>query len=468
MYTLNLKTSQGNLSIPQLGGSLTLSGRDSKWHVTDYDLGGTTLLYSTAEILTWKKFQDKTVLVVYSGPDEQHELAVVSPKAAVVLEGAGIVTKNKGKATTVNWKTDSTRRVVQIENLFIYILDRNTAYNYWVPDFARNDHWGAYASSVENTQSIIVQAGYLVRSVSLEGESLNIIGDLNATVPISIIGAPSNARELQFNGQKLAFTKNHVTGEWLSTLKYTPPNVNLPDLSSLPWKYVDNLPEIQSSYDDSAWTVADHTTTNNTIAPLLTPTSLFGSDYGYHTGVLIFRGWFTSKGTESSLYLSTQGGSAFGSSVFLNSTYIGSWPGIDAASSNSATYSLPNLTAGKSYVFTVLVDNNGLDENFSVGLDLMKDPRGILDFSLNGRDKSDIAWKLTGNLGAESYVDKVRGPLNEGGLYAERQGFTQPDPPNREWASGSPEKGLTKAGVAFYQTSFNLDLPPGIRYPADL
>jgi hypothetical protein len=31
-YTLSLKTSRGTLAIPQLGGTLTLSGRDSKWH----------------------------------------------------------------------------------------------------------------------------------------------------------------------------------------------------------------------------------------------------------------------------------------------------------------------------------------------------------------------------------------------------------------------------------------------------
>lgn len=464
-YTLNLKTSQGDLSIPQLGGSLTLSGRDSKWHVTDYDLGGTTLLYSTAEIFTWKKFEKNTVLVVYGGPGEQHELSVVGSSAAHVLEGTGIKSKSANKATTINWTTESTRRVVKIRDLLVYVLDRNTAYNYWVPDFVRDDHWGAYTSSIENTQSVIVQAGYLVRSVSIDGKALNIKGDLNATVPINVLGAPSGTTELLFNGQKVRFTTNPVTGEWSSTLKYNAPKLSLPDLSSLSWKYVDNLPEIQRSYDDSAWTAADHKTSNNTVFPLKTPTSLFGSDYGYNTGVLIFRGRFTATGSESSLYLSTQGGSAFGSSVFLDSTYIGSWPGIDAASANNATYTLPNLKAGKSYVFTIIVDNNGLNENWIVGPDEMKNPRGILDYNLSGRVKSEVAWKLTGNLGGEAYIDKVRGPLNEGGLYAERQGFTQPNPPNHNWASGNPETGISKAGVAFYQTSFNLNLPKGYDIP---
>jgi hypothetical protein len=89
----------------------------------------------------------------------------------------------------------------------------------------------------------------------------------------------------------------------------------------------------------------------------------------------------------------------------------------------------------------------------------MKSPRGILNYALSGRNQSTITWKLTGNLGGEQYIDKVRGPLNEGGLYAERQGFTQPYPPNLNWASGDPETGISKAGVAFYQASFSLDLP---------
>jgi len=122
---------------------LTLSARDSKWHVTDYDLGGTNLLYSTAEIFTWKKFDNKTVLVVYGGPGEVHELAATSTSPPIVVEGFNVTTQNTNGTSMLNWQTSSTRRVVQIGNLFIYILDRNSAYNYWVPDFVRDDKWGA-------------------------------------------------------------------------------------------------------------------------------------------------------------------------------------------------------------------------------------------------------------------------------------------------------------------------------------
>lgn len=107
----------------------------------------------------------------------------------------------------------------------------------------------------------------------------------------------------------------------------------------------------------------------------------------------------------------------------------------------------------------MVIDNNGLQENWVVGPDEMKTPRGILSYDLSGRPGTAISWKLTGNLGGEAYIDKTRGPLNEGGLFAERQGYTQPYPPNHSWSSLSPLVGTTKPGVSLYQTSFDLNLP---------
>lgn len=342
-----------------------------------------------------------------------------------------------------------------------YVLNGNADFD---SDFVRTDKWLAYSSPINTTTSVIVEAGYLIRSVAMSGSTLQLQGDLNATTPLRIIGAPTGTTSVEFNGQKLAINSNPTTGELTSTLTYDPPTLNLPALSSLKWKYLDNLPEIHSNYSDELWTVAKYNTTNNPTA-LRTPVSLYGSDYGFHTGVLIFRGHFIASGKESSLNITTQGGSAFGSSVWLNNTYIGSWSGIDKASNWTASYTLPNLNPGAPYVFTVVVDNTGLDENWVVGSETMKNPRGILNYTLSSRSQSDITWKLTGNLGGEKYVDKIRGPLNEGGLYAERQGFTQPQPPSTSWASSSPETGISQAGIAFYSASVDLALPAGYDVP---
>jgi beta-galactosidase len=261
--------------------------------------------------------------------------------------------------------------------------------------------------------------------------------------------------------------KTDSNGFWSATVKYSAPKISLPDFTKSKWKYIDSLPELQSSYDDSSWVAATRNSSNNDVAPLDTPVSLYSSDYGFHTGYLLYRGHFVANGNESSFTVNTQGGTGFGSSVWLNESFLGSWDGNANDANQASTYKLPTtLKSGSNYVFTVLIDNLGLDENFEIGLDEMKDPRGILNYDLSGHSQSDITWKLTGNLGGEDYIDLVRGPLNEGGLYAERQGWHQPTPPSKSWETSSPlSTGLSQPGVGFYSTSFNLNLPKGFDIP---
>ncbi|KAL5364672.1 glycoside hydrolase superfamily [Aspergillus floccosus] len=464
-YKLRLPTSAGNLTVPQLGGELSLNGRDSKIHVADYDVAGTNIVYSTAEIFTWKKFGDSKVLVLYGGPGEHHEFAVATKSGVKVLEGSksSVSFKQVGKTAVVGWDVSSSRTIVQIGNLKVLLLDRNSAYNYWVPQLGADGAKTDYSSEETTASSIIVKAGYLVRTAYLQGADLHLTADFNATTAVEVIGAPVMAKNLIINGKK-ATHKVDKNGIWSTEVKYNAPKINLPSLKSLEWKYLDTLPELQSTYDDSAWTVAD-LPTKNSQNPLRTPTSLYSSDYGFHTGYLVYRGHFVAKGNETSFFIRTQGGQAFGSSVWLNGTHIGSWNGLNANMDNNATYKLPHLQAGKPYVFTVVVDNMGMNENWVVGTEEMKGPRGILDYDLVGRDASEITWKLTGNFGGEDYMDKARGPLNEGGLYAERQGFHQPQPPSKSWKAGGPLEGLSKPGIGFYSAKFDLDLPKGWDVP---
>lgn len=327
--------------------------------------------------------------------------------------------------------------------------DRDSAYDYWVPDIGP-----AYGTSNLNPESVIIKAGYLVRNASISDGSLYVSADFNTSTSIEVIGAPADITKLFINGEEKAYPKTEIP---LPAL-----DLDLPNLSGLEWSYVDSLPEIKSDYDDSLWVVADHmNTTNPAGMPLLTPVSLYGSDYGFHVGALIYRGSFTSTGQESSLYISTRGGWAFASSVFLNGTPIGSFAGEMESEWNNATYDMPSLTAGSTYILTVIVDNMGLEED-TPGADDMKSPRGIIDYALTGSNSTGnapISWKFTGNLGGEDYVDQIRGPLNEGGFFAERQGFTAANPPAEVLASGSPYTGLDTAGVNYYTANFSLALP---------
>jgi hypothetical protein len=129
-YTLVLPTTAGNLTIPQLGNtSLTLRGRDSKIHVTDYKVAGINILYSTAEIFTWKKFSRRTVLLVYGGPNELHEIGVNTTSTVDnpnLVEGHDVKIKAlKGRnnnAWIIQYISTPQRKVVQIGDFFIYLL----------------------------------------------------------------------------------------------------------------------------------------------------------------------------------------------------------------------------------------------------------------------------------------------------------------------------------------------------------
>ncbi|KAF2869801.1 glycoside hydrolase superfamily [Massariosphaeria phaeospora] len=462
-YKLRISTSAfGNITVPQLNDtSLTLNGRDAKVHVSDYSLGGATLIYSTAEIFTWHKYESKTVLIVYGGPGETHELAL-AVTGLETLEGEVRSSTTRGY-TLVNWKTDGTRKIVKVgvgsNFIYVYLLDRNSAYNYWSVDQAPHD----------SSNPVILQAGYLMRSAKVEGNTLALIGDLNATTPIEILGgAPPDLTKLTFNGEEFDFKVNKE-GVITANIDYPKPRLNVPQLHSLKWKYLDSLPETQAAFDDSKWTKADLTATYNSLRKITTPTSLYASDYGYHTGALLFRGTFTATGAEKTLFLFTQGGSAFGASAFINGTFLGSWRGYDAAINGNSTFTLPNLTAGKTYIITVVIDNMSLDENWTIGTETMKNPRGILNYVLDGHAQSDVSWKLTGNLGGEDYLDLSRGPLNEGGLFIERQGLHLPGALSAPLAwtdsAGPVVDGLPGPGIGFFAAEFALNLPSGYDIP---
>lgn len=309
-----------------------------------------------------------------------------------------------------------------------------------------SDPFGPFSTA----SPVVLNGGYLIRNATIIDSSLYIRGDLNSSTTIEVIGAPSTISSLYFNGQ-LVKTSRSVAPVLSGQLTYRAPKLNLPDLETLDWKYIDSLPELGSTYDDSLWTSGDLTYTNNTFRPdLTTPTSLYAADYGYNTGALFYRGHFISNGDETSLSIEHSGGEGYSASVWLDSSYLGSWTGSSSDSSANVSYPLPSLTSGKAYVINVLIDQTGFEESQEQGADDMKAPHGILSYSLTGSDQSAVSWKLTGNLHGESYEDKARGPLNEGGMYAERQGFHLPAPPSRKWSSRSPLKGTSAPGVAFF------------------
>ncbi|RAL65137.1 hypothetical protein DID88_001243 [Monilinia fructigena] len=461
---LTVTTSHGNITIPQLNGSLVMNGRDSKIHVTDYDIGGINLFYSSAEIFSWTQRSTLgRVLVLYGGNRENNEAAFsTSLGVPKVTEGNGVVVQNLSGLWVLQWIVEPKRRIVQIGKLSIYLLSRNEVYNYWSLELEAPAPIGNHTSPSKS--SVIVNGGYLLRTARIEGKELKLTGDINATTNFEVVSTPSEVNSLFFNGKQLNTTKSK-NGNIQALLSFSPPSITFPDFTNQSWQYIDSLPEIQPYYDDSLWTSLDHTATNNTLK-LATPTSMYASDYGYHTGSLIYRGYFLSSGNETTFFINTTGGAGFAHSVWLNSTFLGSWIGSGGNQSYAQTLNLPSgLQFGSEYVFTVLIDHMGQDEE-APGTDAIKFPRGFLDYSLSSHSKSDITWKMTGNFGGERYIDKVRGPRNEGAIFAERQGYHLPDPPSEKWEVRNPvTNGVKNAGVGFFTTSFELNVPEGWDIP---
>lgn len=458
-YKLLIPGANGTITVPQTGGSLSLPGRDTKIHVTDYPVGNHTMQYCTAEIFTWQQVQDQTILVLYGGVGEFHELALRESHQVLQIEGDNVSASVSSVSTVISWTVQDKRQVIQVDDLTIYLLDRNSAYNYWTAILPNGTN-GRYGNSVMNPDAVIVNGPYLVRSADVSGSTLNIQADFNKTASFEVIGAPTGVSKLSINGQSTEFTKSKQ-GSWLATPSITFPDIKLPDFKSLDWLSMDSLPELQPGYDDSQWTSSQNFT-RNTAWPLNTPVSLYGSDYGYNTGALLFRGRFNATGSESSLSLHTIGGNAFASSVWIDGKFVGATLARQNTGDANSTYTIPQLDAGTLHVLTILVDNMGLNENFVIGSDDMKQPRGILSYSLtssSGAQTDIYSWKITGNLGGEDYKDHARGPLNEGGLFIERQGYHQPAPPADKFFKKAPFEQHSGAGVQFYTAKFALDLP---------
>ena len=132
------------------------------------------------------------------------------------------------------------------------------------------------------------------------------------------------------------------------------------------------------------------------------------------------------------------------------------------------------VAPGQDNVVTVIQENMGNDEQANI-----KPARGIAGFQLN--DGTFTTWKVQGKLGGytkyyvtrsgthpstdnievHSFPDKVRGVLNEGGLYGERQGWHLPGFDTSRWASRDLSEGLPggHAGVGFFVTTFDLAFP---------
>ena len=492
--SVSLNTSVGAFSVPDV----ELYGRQSKILVTDYVLGRgqsrrNALYYSTADIATSEVFDDNDVLVLYLKHGQTGEFAFKDLKAA-----GGVKTTfttfgaSKVAATTrvsssnkhiyaFSYTQASGTTVVQFSNnALVLLVEQTTAWRLWTPVD------GDVSLSSTPGKRLFILGPYLVRSARVDWARgvINVQGDNDvATTLEAFVGkfggnhGPA-IHTISWNGKPIRATRTPY-GSYTAVIpggQDILKDIDLPLLlqsngstaAGVKWYAADSLPEAAPDYDDSRWTVCNKTSTLSPVAPVTLPV-LFSSDYGYYTGVKVYRGRFASTENPTSVNITASGGLGFGWTAWVNGRLLGGIPGVGTDTTTSAVLHFPQdslVTGNGTNVLTVLVDYHGHDETSTKNG--LANPRGLLGAKLAGEDGSSTSpgfasWKIAGNAGGPANIDAVRGPMNEGGLYAERLGWHLPgfdvvaDKAFALSASGSsPFDGIeSAAGVRFYVTHFS-------------
>ncbi|KAK7048172.1 beta-galactosidase [Favolaschia claudopus] len=466
---VTVQTSLGPQLIPQTG-QLTFNGRESKILVTDYVFGRSQnrILYSTAEIMTWTTIDNTDYIVFYAPAGQTGETSFTFDSAPNVnLAGTSGVSSTFSNGTLVLSYTLNGSSFVPITlgnaSIVAVILDKSTANQWHAPLIAGSGTFGKIFS-IGTNETVLVSGPYVLRAASINGNTLSLTGDLNGTTTIEAI-VPKSVSSILWNDVPVRITSTN-RGSFEGQVGESQ-TISLPTLSG--WKVSGSLPEIDPDFDDSSFMLADLTTTNYTnLPPLAGSQVLYSQQYGFYGGHLIFRGRFNASGQETAVNLTVQYGFAGGYSAWLNGVFLGSSQGNATISLSSNSWALPSgaLKVGQTNVLVVFQDHMGITETNSNG---GKEPRGIRGYALIGGNTTFDSWRIQGNLGGAAHTpDTFRGYLNEGGLWAERIGAHLPGFPDDSWAAESPLSGVSKAGINFYRTTFELPVNTGIDAPVRL
>jgi hypothetical protein len=475
-FSITMSVSLGSVTIPEV----ELDGRQSKIIVTDYSLGNvTSILYSSAEILTYGLF-DRPVLVLYLKAGQRGEIAFSSTKLDLRTYGAPVnITHSDGVAdyrgmdytfSKYSWTQGAGASIVSLgknatkDGPLIYLLDVPSAWSFFAPATTTNPN-------IEPHQQIFVLGPYLIRNATVINNVLQIIGDSEKETVIEAYTGNPAVQTINWNGKEL---KTEKTPYGALTAKIQGPDsrtITLPVLKD--WNVADSFPEKAREYDDSKWIICNKMTSQSPVKPLTYP-SLHSSDYGFYTGIKIYRGSFDGKAATKA-NITVSGGAAAGWNAWLNGKLVGGSNGAPKVYANWAMLDFSKATLyEKGNVLTVLTDYHGHDQT-SVGPSGGENPRGILGARLfAGNTAVEFSqWRIQGNAGGgASNLDPMRGPMNEGGLYGERMGWHLPGFDSSSWKKGSPQEGLNASGVSWFTTSFklnideDLDVPLGIEFNA--
>ncbi|MEV6796218.1 beta-galactosidase [Streptomyces sp. NPDC051320] len=428
----------------QPGTAITLDGRDSHVIVANYRVGDSQLQYSTSEIMTDATIGNRDVAVLYGDPGSDGETVLHYSSKPTVTSSGGPV--------TTTWDEDSGdlrlnythKGLIRVSingggsrPLMLLVGDKATAETFWRQDTA--------------TGPVLVRGSHLLRTATSldDGHTVALTGDNADDKNFEVF---TSAEHVTWNGDALGSRAVETSG-LTGTIPVAAP-IHLPALTN--WKRAEESPEAASGFDDSAWQVADKTTTNS-VSGINSLPVLYADDYGFHTGNTWYRGRFRATGKEKGIHLvSDSGGKAQAFSAWLNGTFLGS------STTGSADFTFPAdaVKSDGDNVISVLTVNMGHEEDYN-STNGNKTARGLTSASLVGAPLTPVTWRLQGVRGGEDLLDTARGALSTGGLYGERAGWSLPGYPDAKWSTTSLPTSDTRPGVSWYRTDVRLKLPQG-------
>ena len=453
--TLPVGTAAGPLTVPAAQGGLRVAAKDMKLLATDIPAGQRSLRYTTAQPMLALSAGRQDVVLLIGRPGDPVETAVECPvkPSATVLDGSATTSYDSAAGLLrINGVLSGLTRVL-VEGggsgtpLLLLLADDDASAALWRHDTAAGP--------------VLVRGPSLLRAARALGPEVMLEGDTAEACELEVWG-PRGTALLRWNGEAVPAAPT-ASGSLLARHPLPgAPRVELPALTG--WRRLDGNPESGPAFDDSAWTIADKSTSYSTTPVPAGQPVLFADDYGFHYGDVWYRGHYQGGDGVGTISLSYSSGTQGLLMAWLDGTALGvhrqpvptkaeDTRGTWAA---TATFPVPAALRGPGeHVLSVLVRPMAHDEDGGAR-DTHKAARGLTTaaFGPSAATAPALTWRIQGGS-----PDPVRGPLNNGGLHGERTGMHLPGFPDGDWQRVALPHAETRQGVSWYRTTFDLAVP---------
>ncbi|WRZ93115.1 beta-galactosidase [Streptomyces sp. NBC_01007] len=441
-------------SVPLAGTNVAVPvpGLDARLLASGIALGRRKLSYSTAQPMLWLSAgrQDIAVFTGRAGESTHTCLESASEPTVTLLDGDAGHSYGSG-ILRIDAVLDGVTRV-RVEGggvaapLLLLFADDESSRLLWRYDTPSGP--------------VLVRGPALLRTAALRGTTVQLTGDTVGVADLEVWG-PRGMSELIWNHGTLK-SRATTSGSLLAERPLAGVDrVRLPVLTE--WRRAEGNPESAAGYDDSAWRVADRTSSYSiTPVPAGQPV-LFADDYGFHYGDVWYRGHFADAGGAESVSLSYVAGAQGLLMVWLDSEPLGThrMPVPDKKTVRQGTWAATATFPvrprdGHGHVLSVLVRRMQHDEDGRAN-DTHKAARGLTAVAFAGAAPA-VRWRVQGT----AAPDPVRGPLNTGGLHGERHGWHLPGFADGGWKTVGFPRAERRQGVTWYRTGFRLAVDTGV------